>query len=82
MDGKDNQTFEKSYLHAMTGEKLTNRNKAIQDAVYFVNTNMLRAKWFLERGQRQSALWSLGVALHTVQDSTSPVHHGFQVCKL
>lgn len=78
MDKGDNQTPEKSYLHAMYGKKL-NRTDAINDAIYFVKANMQRAKWFNEHGQRQAALWSFGLALHTVQDSTSPAHHGFQI---
>jgi RHS repeat-associated protein len=70
-----------SYQHAMRAPGQS-KSAAKAKANSWVNQNLTAAqKNWCTCGpmNRLVALWFFGLALHTVQDSTSPAHHGFQV---
>ena len=64
-----------SFRHAMRNPDQT-VDQARASANAFVRQQFNRA-W--SAPTRQEALFEFGVALHTIQDSTSPAHAGFQV---
>jgi hypothetical protein len=62
----------------MRNEKQTIiRAKKIADN--FVRKQYEIALDYWENGETKLALFNLGVALHTLQDATSPAHAGFQI---
>jgi hypothetical protein len=83
VDSSAFQSTENSFMHAMRAPK-----QSIADARSlantFVRTHIREAErllcWTCTRlGSREQALWEFGLALHTIQDATSPSHPGFQV---
>jgi len=80
-NGQGQQDPALSYQHAM---RAPHQSKAIARALanLWAKRNMIAAqKAYCGCGEMDhvAALWDFGLALHTVQDSTSPAHHGFQV---
>jgi RHS repeat-associated protein len=81
-----NQAPERSFMHAMRdGEHGQTVEDAEQQSNNYVDTelgNAVTAQLFYEsqggKGYGDAALTSFGYALHTVTDSTSPEHTGFQ----
>jgi hypothetical protein len=78
MDGESNQAVNKSYMHAMTPE-LRPKNEAMKNANNYVRDRMRDAINKKNHGNIWGGWYEFGKALHTVQDSTSPMHHGFQI---
>lgn len=77
-DGDQFQTGEFSYRHGMRNNNETveqARNKADQ----FVRSQLEKSKKMLEQGKEYEAYFQFGIALHVLQDATSPAHGGFQV---
>jgi hypothetical protein len=69
-----------SYRHAMSAPgQSTSQARALANG--FVKFHLMAARFYLCRcdPNRDEALHQFGLALHTIQDSTSPAHHGFQV---
>ena len=56
-----------------------NPELARQDANEFVRSQFRTAWEAQEAGDDRRALHEFGLALHALQDSTSPMHHGFQL---
>lgn len=73
------QATKYSYRHAMVdgpgGESI---QKAKENANKYVRDQIRRAQELNKAGRRCAALTHLGLAMHAVQDSTSPTHNGFQ----
>ncbi len=73
------QAVENQYRHAMRdldhGQTVDQAN-ALANA--YVRERFNNAMGLLRNGDRAGALREFGFALHTLQDSTSPSHHGFQ----
>ena len=78
VDGKSNQDVKFSYMHAMTPGFDWLKNDAMKDANNFVRTNLYSGIWHKKHGNEALGWYYFGIALHTIQDSTSPKHHGFQ----
>lgn len=74
-DAAQYQGGDSSYRHAMTGIGETPAS-ARQKANKFVRDQFEKA-W--KARTREEALTEFGIALHTLQDATSPAHAGFQV---
>lgn len=55
------------------------KRTACAQANRFVREQFNLAWAALRRGDRDLALFEFGLGLHTLQDSTSPTHRGFQV---
>lgn len=73
-DSAQFQEAASSFRHAMrTADQTAAEARSLADA--FVRKQFERA-W--SAPTRDEALFEFGVALHTIQDSTSPVHAGFQ----
>ncbi|MGA2751797.1 MAG: RHS repeat-associated core domain-containing protein [Verrucomicrobiota bacterium] len=77
----DGQGTAQSYQHAM---RAPGQSKAQARAMAnnWVASNLAHAQkdyCSCDPGRHFGALYFFGMALHTVQDSTSPAHHGFQV---
>jgi RHS repeat-associated protein len=68
------QSVECSYMHAMVGGQ-ESADAARRLANQFVRDNLLKARGSFSPLQSK---YYLGLAMHTMQDSTSPAHHGFQ----
>lgn len=76
-DSKQFQTSEYSYRHAMrNGEQTVEQAKELADA--FVRERYQWARYDYDNGNYEKAYFNLGVALHAIQDATSPAHGGFQ----
>ena len=73
-DGAQFQNGESSYRHAMSGPGQT-PDEARAQANEFVRGQFEKA-WAAE--SREDALFQFGIALHALQDATSPSHEGFQ----
>ena len=76
-DSDEFQSTESSFRHAMRTP-----GQSVEEARHLAN-NFIRQQ-FLKAWNaktRDKALFEFGVALHTLQDSTSPAHAGFQVWK-
>ena len=71
------QGNEVQHKHAMVGKGM-DRDKAIEDANKFVNERLTTAIKLAREGKESEAWKAVGEAVHTVQDSTSPEHRGFQ----
>ncbi len=72
------QTGEYSYRHAMRNDDET-IEQAKTKADLFVREKYNEALCLKNNGEIEKAYFELGVALHTVQDATSPSHAGFQM---
>ncbi|HLX91558.1 MAG TPA: RHS repeat-associated core domain-containing protein, partial [Puia sp.] len=78
-DSKKNQTSPNSYMHAMSDGR---HRQPVEEADLEAN-NHVRKYWALARaaqakGNEFEAYRNLGIAIHPLQDATSPAHHGFQ----
>jgi RHS repeat-associated protein len=77
-DGAQFQTGEYSYRHGMR-----NKGQSVADAMSkadaFVRSQFEKAKKLLSEGRVEDAYYEFGIGLHTLQDATSPSHHGFQI---
>ena len=71
------QSLGKSYLHAMRG-KGRSMSLVRAQANHHVKTGFGVARTYANRGDYRRAYDTFGWALHTLQDSTSPAHRGFQ----
>jgi RHS repeat-associated protein len=75
----EHQDASESYMHAMRdgdhGQTVP-QAKALSNA--FVKRHLSEARRYQQRGYHGKAMKELGQAMHTLQDSTSPMHHGFQ----
>jgi hypothetical protein len=72
-----------SQEHAMTGlapgEKYDDRKPVfVVRSNAFVISKLTEAKHFRQQGNIPESMEQLGKAIHTLQDSTSPAHQGFQ----
>ena len=71
-------SFKDAYKHAMSSFYIADGSKwtACEMANTFIRTNMM---YFYEHYKEGStkAWYYFGIAMHTLQDSTSPVHAGF-----
>ncbi len=77
-DGAQFQTSKYSFRHAMRNENQTiTEAKILADD--FVRKHYEIALNYWGKGETKLALYNLGVALHTLQDATSPAHGGFQL---
>jgi len=78
VDSPFNQAPSASYMHAMRapGQSIADARAL---ACNFVNRKMNDYQSDLSNGNADAAWKALGAALHTVMDSTSPSHAGFQV---
>jgi hypothetical protein len=65
------------YEHAMRAEGQT-VSQARELANRFVHNSLVKAIGAQRAGDRKTAMVNLGNAIHTLQDSTSPAHEGFQ----
>jgi hypothetical protein len=74
-DSDQFQTSKTAFRHAMSGEGQTAQEASVL-ANAFVRKQFKRA-W--NAPTREDALIEFGLALHTLQDSTSPSHFGFQI---
>jgi len=77
-DSPQFQGTDAAYRHAMTGPEqswLEARRRSNQ----FVRRQFEKARKLKECGFEDQALFEFGVGLHTLQDWTSPSHHGFQL---
>jgi RHS repeat-associated protein len=71
------QNAENAYRHAMTGGEQS-WVEARRRANDFIRSQFEKAWQKRECGDEEGALFEFGVALHTLQDYTSPSHSGFQ----
>ena len=79
VDGPQNQDAAHAYMHAMRdGSAKQTAPAAQQMANDRVRTLITSARDAEKSGDHDKAIKELGRALHTLQDSTSPAHHGFQ----
>jgi len=78
VDQPDFQTAEYTFMHAMRQPDQTVDEACEQTNRYLslVASDAISAKL---AGRQKEALFLFAVALHTMQDSTSPSHRGFQV---
>ena len=67
-----------AYRHAMRRPGQT-VNQAKRKADHFVRKRYAWALSHYKNGDYEMAYFTLGVALHALQDATSPAHHGFQL---
>jgi hypothetical protein len=77
-DAPDHQTVWFTYMHAMRrpGQPIEDACKQTNE---FINRKAREALAAKRAGNMNDALFLFAVALHTMQDSTSPSHRGFQV---
>lgn len=79
VDADANQSAAKAFMHAMSdGEKQQSPEAAKETANNRVRTLLTSARMFESKSEHKAAMEELGRAMHTLQDSTSPAHHGFQ----
>lgn len=73
----EDQSLGGSYKHAMRapGESVGEAHAAYRN---FVCSNFKAAQRYEGRGQHRQAIFALGQAFHSLMDSTSPAHVGFQ----
>ncbi|MBY0349050.1 MAG: hypothetical protein K2W79_12390 [Hydrotalea flava] len=76
-DGQQFQTGNYSYRHAMRnkGETVEQAKAKAND---FVRYQLAIARSYLASGNEYQAYFEFGLALHVLQDATSPAHGGFQ----
>jgi RHS repeat-associated protein len=72
-DSEEFQSLELSYMHAMRAPGQTVEEAEIL-AIKFINQQQLS---YLNRGGND-ALFELGMGMHTIMDSYSPAHRGYQ----
>jgi hypothetical protein len=77
-DGDQFQTNATTFRHAMRSP-LQSVEDARTLANRFVREQIELARELRAQGNRDEALRTLGFAMHTLQDATSPAHEGFQV---
>jgi hypothetical protein len=83
-DVDEDQSTEGSYKHAMRSPRQTELVAAVKATLFIVGalleTRRLQAEHIAKGGSGISheALYALGKAVHTLTDSTSPSHKGFQ----
>ena len=82
-DEEQNQTWDKSHLHSMTGvgpgkNCRGERPRFAEMTNDFISTNLTNAIQFKKNGKLTEAIKALGKAIHALQDATSPAHEGFQ----
>ncbi|WP_430406827.1 hypothetical protein [Fluviicola sp.] len=76
-DGAKFQTSKYSFRHGMrNGKQSPEEAKKMADE--FVRERFKWARYEFDKGNKEKALFILGVALHAIQDATSPSHGGFQ----
>jgi len=81
-DGKDNQTAEKSYIHEMrNGNTKQTTAEASVPANAFIREYWQKARDAQAAGKTVDAYKYLGIAIHPLQDATSPAHAGWQPWK-
>jgi RHS repeat-associated protein len=82
IDAPWSQTPENSHIHAMREASDTGPWETVEHAKEraneFARNEILEARRLQAEGKRTEALAHLGNAMHTLQDSTSPAHRGFQ----
>jgi hypothetical protein len=71
------QTGDNSFRHGMRN-KGQSVCEAISQAEAFVRQQMEWAIFNRNRGKEGPSLWEFSIALHALQDATSPAHGGFQ----
>ena len=73
VDRPANQVLPSEYQHAMRaiGQPVA---EAKQQSCVFIQTSLRTYRMLLAQGRRREAFFLLGVAMHPVMDSTSPVH--------
>jgi hypothetical protein len=73
----EDQAASSQYKHAMrsSGQSIAD---AVEQANTFVRERLTTAIESYRSGDSDSAMASLGEAIHTLQDATSPSHRGFQ----
>lgn len=77
-DSEKYQGGENSYMHAMRDEgQSVETAKMYADG--YVRQKFAKARELLAAGKIEEAYREFGLALHTLQDATSPAHNGFQV---
>ncbi|MCX6041007.1 MAG: hypothetical protein NTV69_07725 [Caldilinea sp.] len=76
-DSAQFQTGKYAYRHGMRN-KGQSACAAIKQAEEFVRKQLEMAIFNRRRGKDAESLWEFSMALHTLQDSTSPSHIGFQ----
>lgn len=74
------QTVEYSYRHAMTPAGMS-KEDARQKSNDFVRSELNFARQLEAAGKRDEAMYHLGMAMHCLQDATSPAHQGFREYK-
>ena len=82
IDADQYQTEKYSYMHAMSGRNIDGTPQTPAQARIAAN-NFVREQFNLawkyqDLGRDDLAMQHFGFALHTLQDSTSPEHNGFQ----
>ncbi|OJY97062.1 MAG: hypothetical protein BGP25_12190 [Lysobacterales bacterium 63-13] len=78
-DREEYQDAAHAYMHAMNGDKAMSTDKACAKSNDFIKSQYEEA-WELDsQGKHREALFQFGIALHTIQDSMSPAHSGFQL---
>jgi len=78
VDSEEFQTEEDSYMHAMRAPW---QSAELADALAtdFIECNLEWAKYYAALGDREKALFYMGMGMHTLMDSTAPGHEGNQV---
>jgi RHS repeat-associated protein len=79
VDGAENQDSAHAFMHAMRDGSV---NQSVPEAQLKANDRVrdliTKARNAEKGGDHQLAMQDLGRAMHTLQDSTSPSHYGFQ----
>ncbi|HTD40144.1 MAG TPA: RHS repeat-associated core domain-containing protein, partial [Mucilaginibacter sp.] len=77
-DKKEHQIASWDFLHGMTPSEAV-RGTFVNLANEAIRAYYAKALMYLESGDTEQAYKWLGVAIHPLQDATSPAHSGFQV---
>jgi RHS repeat-associated protein len=72
-----NQSLKYSYKHAMKAP-WENQKQAEVAMNNFLNYMSRKYEEFVGKGREDKAYFALGMAMHALMDSTSPLHEGFQ----
>lgn len=72
-----------SFIHAMTSDSITSKKEACKLANEYIDEKLMRFQEpdpipQLINSIKDYRFFQLGMGLHTIMDSTSPVHRGFQ----
>jgi len=76
IDSSD-QSISGSYKHAMRAPWQSVKEAEIQ-MNQFLTEMKSQYKIMMSKGKKDEAYYALGMAMHTLMDSTSPIHEGFQ----